>query len=626
MANRIPDAFIDEVRKKVNIVDVIGEYTQLVKRGRQWNGSCPFHDDHHPSLFVEENKQVFNCFSCGRSGSVFSFIMEKEGLSYPEAILALAEKADVPIDQQLTAHASHQVDSTTLAIYDFHSAAQRLYQHILLNTTSGEKALAYLHDQRQLTDEVIRQFGIGFVPDDNVLLQYAKDQNLSPAVMQASELFITNEQGVMRDRFAGRVVWPIKTERGQVVGFSGRALDSQNTIKYMNSPESPFFTKGKILYNFDQAKNHIRQTNTALIFEGFMDVISADMAGNSMGVATMGTALTQEHVQQLARVAQRILLVYDGDEAGQKAAKRAIELIKTHANQLDVGVVYLPDQLDPDEVRIKRGSAALKQALDQNIQTPVEFLVNAARTGKNLSNQVQYLAFLQDVMQTLQQATPVEQDLQLTKLANEFGTSKQALQEQLQQAKVQKAGRQAHAPKQAKPTHQPAAFDDYMAPPPDMGAPYEAAQHQAVGQRLTKVEQAERALVMAMIKSPQVLAQVKATTGFAFVHPDYQLLMMLAAIYQGQHPEPFDLAQFMDFIQKPDLNQKIMAIDRAYGDLAIEHEAIQDYLQIIMKEAPVEARLHELQQLINVAKKQHDDTKLLQLMTELINIKKHHSG
>ncbi|WP_195329557.1 DNA primase [Leuconostoc lactis] len=620
MASRIPDAFIDEVRKKVNIVDVIGEYTQLVKRGRQWNGSCPFHDDRHPSLFVEENKQVFNCFSCGRSGSVFSFIMEKEGLSYPEAVLSLAEKADMPVDQQLTAQAAHPIDSRTQAIYDLHSAAQRLYQHILLNTTSGETALAYLHDKRQLSDAVIKQFGIGFAPDDNVLLQYAKDQNIAPDILQASELFITNDQGVMRDRFAGRIVWPIKTARGQVVGFSGRALASDNTIKYMNSPESPFFTKGKILYNFDRAKNQMRQTNTALIFEGFMDVISADMAGKTMGVATMGTALTPEHVQQLARVAQRILLVYDGDEAGQKAAKRAIDLIRTHAQQVEIGVVHLPDQLDPDDLRIQRGTAALQQALEQNIQTPVEFLVNAARTGKNLSNQVQYLAFLQEVMQTLQQATPVEQDLQLTKIANEFGTSKQALQAQLQQTLAQNRARPAATKSYSK--RAPKAYTDQMALPPAAPADSEPR----VGQRLTKVEQAERALLMAMIKSPQVLAQVKATTGFAFVHPDYQLLMMLAAIYQGQHPEPFDLAQFMDFIQKPALNQKIMAIDRAYGDLTIEHEAIRDYLQIIMEEAPIEARVQELQQLINVAKQQHDDTKLLQLMTELINLKKQHSG
>ena len=146
MANRIPESFIAEVRQKVNIVDVIGQYTQLVKRGRQWTGSCPFHDDRHPSLFVEENKQVFNCFSCGRSGSVFSFVMEKEGMSYPEAIISLAESVDMQVDSQFVADATPRIDPKTQAIFDLQAAAQRLYQHILQHTTSGETALHYLHD------------------------------------------------------------------------------------------------------------------------------------------------------------------------------------------------------------------------------------------------------------------------------------------------------------------------------------------------------------------------------------------------------------------------------------------------------------------------------------------------
>lgn len=613
MASRIPESFITEVRQKVNIVDVIGQYTDLVKRGRQWNGSCPFHDDHHPSLFVEENKQVFNCFSCGRSGSVFSFLMEKEGMSYPEAILALAESADMHVDSSISAGVTQQVDSTTQVVYQLHTAAQRLYQHILLNTTSGEQALAYLHEKRQLTDDIIKHFGIGFVPEDNALLNYATEQNISREMMRTSELFISNDQSELRDRFSGRIVWPIKTERGQVVGFSGRALNANNNIKYMNSPESPFFTKGKILYNFDLAKNQIRQTNTVMIFEGFMDVISASMAEKPVGVATMGTALTRDHVRQLSHVAKRILLVYDGDEAGQNAARRSIDLIREYAKNVDIGVVYLPDHLDPDEVRVQRGLPVLKQTLEQNIQTPVEFLVNAARVGKNLSNQVQYLAFLQEVMKTLKSASPVEQDIQLTRIANEFGTSKHALQTQLQQSVNQKANKsqQTYSTMVEPPVHS----NDY-----DIGL-----RQTDINQSITQVEQAERALIMAMIKSPQVMIQVKETAGFAFVHPDYQLLMMLTNIYQTQHPGDFDLAQYMDFIQKPELNQKIMAIDRSYGDIAIEKAAINDYLRVIMHDAPIDAHIRELQQAINIAKQQHDDAKLLQLMTELINIKKKQS-
>ncbi|MBZ6010884.1 DNA primase [Leuconostoc gelidum] len=613
MASRIPESFITEVRQKVNIVDVIGQYTDLVKRGRQWNGSCPFHDDHHPSLFVEENKQVFNCFSCGRSGSVFSFLMEKEGMSYPEAILSLAESADMQVDSSISVGVTQQVDSTTQVVYQLHTAAQRLYQHILLNTTSGEQALAYLHDKRQLTDDIIKHFGIGFVPEDNALLNYATEQNISREMMRTSELFISNDQSELRDRFSGRIVWPIKTERGQVVGFSGRALNANNNIKYMNSPESPFFTKGKILYNFDLAKNQIRQTNTVMIFEGFMDVISASMAEKPVGVATMGTALTRDHVRQLSHVAKRILLVYDGDEAGQNAARRSIDLIREYAKNVDIGVVYLPDHLDPDEVRVQRGLSVLKQTLEQNIQTPVEFLVNAARVGKNLSNQVQYLAFLQEVMKTLKSASPVEQDIQLTRIANEFGTSKHALQTQLQQSVTQKASK-------SQQTY------STMVEPPLYSNDYDVGLGQKdINQSITQVEQAERALIMAMIKSSQVMIQVKETAGFAFVHPDYQLLMMLTNIYQTQHPGDFDLAQYMDFIQKPELNQKIMAIDRSYGDIAIEKAAINDYLRVIMHDAPIDARIRELQQAINTAKQQHDDAKLLQFMTELINIKKKQS-
>ncbi|MCT3044724.1 DNA primase [Leuconostoc mesenteroides] len=617
MANRIPQAFIDNVRSKVNIVDVIGQYTQLVKKGRQWTGSCPFHDDRHPSLFVEENKQVFNCFSCGRSGSVFSFIMEKEGYSYPEAILSLAESVDIPIDSSISANNGNQIDGTTQAIYKLHTDAQRLYQHTLLNTISGEQALAYLHDKRQLSDEIIKEFGIGFVPDDNLLLSYAKEKNLSHEILMASELFITNSvSGDMRDRFSGRIVWPIKTERGQVVGFSGRSLDAENSIKYMNSPESPFFTKGRILYNLDRAKNVIRQTGTAMIFEGFMDVISAHMADEKVGVATMGTALTPDHVRQLSRIAKRILLVYDSDEAGQNAARRSIELFKNNAKDIEIGVVHLPDLLDPDEVRIQRGLQVLKKSLNQNILTPIEFLVNAARNGKNLSNQAQYLTFLHEVMQILYTGTPVEQDIQLTRIANEFGTSKQALQAQLQQTKQSVKVQNSHQ-SVSQLSHVASDFSP-KAPEYEFGFPVEPNRYQ----KISKVELAERALIMAMIKDPYTLERVKSTAGFAFVHPEYQLLMMLTEIYQRDHLGTFDIAQFMDFIQKPNLNQKIMAIDHSFGDIKVENDAVQDYLRIIMEEAPVSNRVQELKQLIEIAKQQHDDAKLVQLSTELINIKK----
>lgn len=608
MAGKIPQSFVDEVRQKVNIIDVIGQYTELVKRGKQYNGSCPFHDDHHPSLFVDETKQVYNCFSCGRSGSVFSFVMEKEGLSFPETVLSLAESVGMTVSQQMASNVTHQTDGTTQQIYQLYVDAQKMYQHILLNTTSGEKALAYLHNKRQLSDDIIQTFGIGFVPEDNVLLQYAQDKGISSNVLSQSELFIeNNSDGKLRDRFSGRIVWPIKNDRGQVVGFSGRSLRPNDQIKYMNSPESPFFNKSKLLYNFDLAKATIRQTSTVFIFEGFMDVIAAHMADTLSGVATMGTALTKEHIQLVSRYAKQVMLVYDGDEPGQRAAKRSIHLIRQYAPKIKMGIVLLPDNLDPDEMRTQRGVDNLKRALQQSVQTPVEFLIENARFGKNLSNQSQYLSFINDALTIIAEATPVEQDIQIKRLANEFNTSQSALQAQLAQIVTQTSVTQ---PKRSNATQNDVE---------QAKSPFETVD---VNHSITRVEQAERALIMAMIKSPSVLAYVKQTEGFAFIHSDYQLLMMLVDIYHNQHPTQFDLAQFMDFIQKPELNQKLMAMERVFGDLTINDEAIHDYLHIIVEEAPLDEKINRIQEKLNIAKAQHDQTQMITLMTELIQLKR----
>ena len=219
-------------------------------------------------------------------------------------------------------------------------------------------------------------------------------------------------------------------------------------------------------------------------------------------------------------------------------------------------------------------------------------------------------------MQILYTATPVEQDIQLTRIANEFGTSKQALQAQLQQTKQSVKVQNSHQ-SVSQSSHVASDFSPKV-PEYEFGFPVEPNRYQ----KISKVELAERALIMAMIKDPYTLERVKSTAGFAFVHPEYQLLMMLTEIYQRDHLGTFDIAQFMDFIQKPNLNQKIMAIDHSFGDIKVENDAVQDYLRIIMEEAPVSNRVQELKQLIEIAKQQHDDAKLVQLSTELINIKK----
>ncbi|USS92315.1 DNA primase [Fructobacillus americanaquae] len=642
MAERIPQSVIDEVRSQTNIVDVIQNYTQLVKRGREWNGSCPFHEDRRPSLFVDDKKQVFHCFSCGRSGTVFSFLMEKDGYSYPEAVLSLAKDLNLSGLDKYQGQPSARQEQFA-AIFDLYQNAERLYTHILLNTTAGEQALAYLHDDRQLDDETIKRYGLGFVPANNVLLAYAKEHNLADKLLLESQLFIDQDGEISRDRFNNRIVWPIKDVRGQVRGFSGRSLDPNNPAKYMNSPESPFFNKGDLLYNFDQAKPAIRSGQPAMIFEGFMDVISAALAGATGAVATMGTALTEHHVTDLSKITDKILLVYDGDAAGQKAAKRSIPLIRQVAPQVEIGVVSLPDGRDPDEVRRDQGLEVLKQDLGHSVLTPTEFLIQAAKNGKNLENQSQYLDFLKETWPILAAASPVEQDYFLRQFSEEYGSDLAALRQEFQEFIAHRpvqAVQQAPSKKQwpqpetdqnswADAAWQPDYSDGFESlaalgtPTSKTASADDLAGHLNAG--LSRTERAEQGLLMAMIKSPVAMNVVKGVPDFAFVHPEYQLLMMLYEAYVKQGQQSFDLASFLDFVQKPDLNQKMMAIDREFGTLEVQRDSVNDYLRVIMKEAPYESQVEALNKKIALAKNQHDEMALIQLGTELINLRRKYS-
>ncbi|MBS9335856.1 DNA primase [Fructobacillus papyrifericola] len=643
MAERIPQAVIDEVRAQTNLVDLVSQYTQLVKRGREWNGSCPFHEDRRPSFFVDDKKQVFHCFSCGRSGTAFSFLMEKEGYTYPQAILKLAEDEGVTGLDKYQGQPSARQEKFQ-KIYELYDAAQKLYTHILLNTTAGEQALSYLKDDRQLDEETIRQYGLGFVPSNNVLLSYAREHNIDEKVMAEAELFIERDGELTRDRFNNRVVWPIKNDRGQVLGFSGRSLDPDNPAKYMNSPESPFFNKGKLLYNLDQAKGAIRLGEPAMIFEGFMDVISAAMAGVDGAVATMGTALTEDHVKALTKLNDKITLVYDGDAAGQKAAKRSIPLIRSVTPQVEIGVIALADNRDPDEVRRELGLPALKQALTQATQTPTEYLINAAKQDKNLQNQAQYLDFLKEVWPILSSASAVEQDYFLKKISEDYGSSMESLQSEFKDylAAHPKGGQgpqnasQAPGfnPGQAGPGQAASGWDDSFIPDIDplAGASDYGSRGASVPNwqdapkpQISRVEKAERALLMAMIKSPAIRQLVDERPDFSFVHPEYQLLLLLYDAFSKEHGSgDFDLAAFMDYVQKPDLGQKLLSMDREFGTLEPQRDAAKDYMEVIIRVGPYEDQLKNLQQKIAQAKNQHDDAALITLMTELINLKKEH--
>ncbi|MBA1434592.1 DNA primase, partial [Bombilactobacillus bombi] len=290
MAGKIPESFIEEVRQEANIVDVIEPYVQLKKSGRNLFGLCPFHEEKTPSFSVSEEKQIFHCFSCGRGGNVFKFLMEIENLTFPEAVLKVADFVGIEPPATYQTSTDSAANSQASVLKQDYQAAQKLYQHILLKTAIGEPALQYLQ-KRQLSLETIKHFQIGYAPAQaQTLSSFFKGQHKDYAELNSSGLFSEDDSGNLYDRFRDRIMFPITDQSGNIIAFSGRTLEKRTSseqvlAKYMNSPETKIFNKGQTLFNLAAAKKAIRDKGSVVLFEGFMDVISAYQADVTNGVA-----------------------------------------------------------------------------------------------------------------------------------------------------------------------------------------------------------------------------------------------------------------------------------------------------------------------------------------------------
>lgn len=294
----IPEDVIQEIKEQTDIVDIASQYIQLSKKGRNYLASCPFHEDRSPSFTVSQEKQIFKCFSCGRGGNVFGLVSEMEGLTFPEAVLKVADMNNIPIDARYSQGISDE-NKLHQPLKDIHQKASEFYQYYLMSTTNGQEALDYLL-RRGLTEETLKDFKIGLAPAKSELLyQYLAKEGYSDEQLVQSGIFFLAEDGDMVDRFRKRIIFPLSDQRGVVLGFSGRTLDDGQKAKYLNSPDTPIFNKSNLLYNLDQARHTIRQESQVLIMEGFMDVIALWQAGVKNAVATMGTALTSNHLNTL---------------------------------------------------------------------------------------------------------------------------------------------------------------------------------------------------------------------------------------------------------------------------------------------------------------------------------------
>lgn len=602
MAQRIPQEVIDEVRERTNIVEVVGQYVQLKKSGKNYVGLCPFHEEKTPSFSVVEDKQIFHCFGCGKGGNVFTFLQELEGLSFPESVKKVADMEQISLGVEISTEPTGESSNRLQPLISLHEKIRDLYHHILVNTKAGEEALAYLH-KRGLSDQLIDEFKIGFAPNQrDFLVQICRKDRVPEDVMARSGLFIQRDDGSFSDRFYQRVMFPLNDARGKTIGFSGRLLQTKDfpgdeQPKYLNSPETELFNKREVLFNFDKARNEIRKQGEAILFEGFMDVLAAWQANIKIGLASMGTSLTEQQIMAIERITGHVVVAYDGDRAGLAATDRALAILGAHS-RLSLSAVTIPEKMDPDEYLRKYGAEELQNLLQHGRQTPFVFQMHYRKKDVNLDNEADRLTYLNGLVDELVKVqSPVEQDLYLGQLADDFNLTRESLKQQLRQARqTSRMERRQQAPQQraATVTAEPKAI-------------------------LSRQEKAERMLIYRAMNETNVREQL-VQQEFQFIHDRYQELLLYLDSYMMVHGQ-FVLADFLNYLKEDSMKQLVIDISVLQMSEDSNEREIYDLMQVIAQSSIAdEIKQRQKEQL--EARKTGNQQRELELTIQIIELTK----
>ncbi len=420
----IPQEFIAQLRDVSNITDVIGSYVQLKRSGRMWKGLCPFHSEKTPSFTVFPDTASYYCFGCQSGGDVITFIRNIERLDYVEAVRFLAGKAglDMPEDG-----AYDGLAEAKRRMREANREAARFF-HKQLYTPAGAQALAYLRS-RGLTDETIVHFGLGWSPDSwDALSKHLTKLGFRSDEIISANLGMQNRYGGLTDRFRNRVMFPIIDLQGSVIAFGGRTMEKDHGgKKYLNTSDTLIYKKTNNLYGMNWAKN--AKSDTLVVTEGFMDVIAMWQAGIDNVVASQGTAFTAEQARLVARYAKRVVLAQDGDEAGQNAIRRSIPVIK--ATGVDVRVLAIPENLDPDEYIKKYGVDRMRKILDE-CASDIDYTIDRVRVRHNLASDDGKLQFLKEICPVLAELSTLEREVYAGRIANDLGIDKAAILSQIE--------------------------------------------------------------------------------------------------------------------------------------------------------------------------------------------------
>jgi DNA primase len=546
MAGRIPQSFIDDLIARADIVEIINARVPLKKKGREYTACCPFHNEKTPSFTVSETKQFYHCFGCGAHGTAIGFLMEYEHLDFVDAIETLAAEYHVEVPREDAPATASQARDDKQPLYNVLEQASQLYQRQLRNS---ERAIKYLK-QRGLSGETARRYKLGYAPDDwNFLLENMGSNASNINHLKAAGMLVEKSPSKRYDRFRDRIMFPILDRRGRTIAFGGRIIDDGEP-KYLNSPETSIFHKGYELYGFYEARQALRNLQRILVVEGYMDVVALAQNGIEYAVASLGTATTKDQIQKLFRSVHQVIFCYDGDQAGLKAAWRALEnTLPILRDGLEARFLFLPDGEDPDSMVRKEGKDAFDTRLEN--ATPLsEFLFDKLLKEidtSSMDGKARLAKTARPLLATIPES--VFRDLMYKRLSELVGISDEKLQGENVSAEAEKVNRQPTTPSR--------------------------------GNREVK-QNATRDAIALLLQHPELAGETEipdyfATTsiqGFSLLHALYQTARDNPAISSSALLERWRDKNDFEILQKL-IQRNVFGTDEKSGQLAVFNDAVQ---------------------------------------------------
>ncbi|MFH6102464.1 DNA primase [Staphylococcus aureus] len=573
---RIDQSIINEIKDKTDILDLVSEYVKLEKRGRNYIGLCPFHDEKTPSFTVSEDKQICHCFGCKKGGNVFQFTQEIKDISFVEAVKELGDRVNVAVDIEATQSNSNvQIASDDLQMIEMHELIQEFYYYALTKTVEGEQALTYLQE-RGFTDALIKERGIGFAPDSSHFCHdFLQKKGYDIELAYEAGLLSRNEENFSYyDRFRNRIMFPLKNAQGRIVGYSGRTYTGQEP-KYLNSPETPIFQKRKLLYNLDKARKSIRKLDEIVLLEGFMDVIKSDAAGLKSVVATMGTQLSDEHITFIRKLTSNITLMFDGDFAGSEAT------LKTGQNLLQQGlnvfVIQLPSGMDPDEYIGKYGNDAFTAFVKNDKKSFAHYKVSILK-DEIAHNDLSYERYLKELSHDISlMKSSILQQKALNDVAPFFNVSPEQLANEIQFNQ---------APANYYPEDE---YGGYIEPEPIGMAQFD---------NLSRQEKAERAFLKHLMRDKDTfLNYYESVDKDNFTNQHFKYVFEVLHDFYAENDQ-YNISDAVQYVNSNELRETLISLGQYnLNDEPYENE-IDDYVNVINEKGQetIESLNHKLRE------------------------------